>query len=164
MSFTPFSYRAVPLKISWSKRSLGYDQNDGDSVWLMMDKGEYQYSNANCRLFGINAPELNDKDPEVRKKAQNSREYLTGLLGGPVPCPHDWVTSVDQSTRFCRICCQVDKLKITGPKELFVRSEKLDKYGRPLATIWTSQEDFGDYAKSVNQAMIDAGHAVKYVG
>lgn len=164
MSFQPFSYRGLPLRINWVKRSVAPDQHDGDSLWVLFDKGEYQYSNANCRLFGINTFEMNDKDPAVRLKAIAGREHLAKLLGIPPACVHDWVASNDASARFCKVCCEVERLKVTGPKDLFVKSEKLDKYGRPLVTIWTDVDGFGDNSKSVNKAMIDAGHAIPYMG
>jgi endonuclease YncB( thermonuclease family) len=165
MSFQPFSYRALPFRINWTKRVIAPDQHDGDSLWLLFDKGDYQYTNANCRLFGINTPEMNDPDPAIRVKSIAAREHLSGLLGVQKPCAtHDWVASLDASTRFCRVCCEVEKLRIVGSKDLSVKSEKLDKYGRPLVTIWTNPAVFGDNSKSVNKAMIDAGHAVSYMG
>jgi endonuclease YncB( thermonuclease family) len=164
VGFQPFSYRALPFRINWTKRSLTHDQHDGDSLWLLFDKGEYQYANANCRLYGINTPEMNDPSPEVRAKAASARDYLTGLMSGPVPCPHDWVASLDASTKFCRICCHVERLIVAKPKDLFVKSEKLDKYGRPLVTIWTDEAGFGDNQKSLNAEMIRAGHAIPFMG
>jgi endonuclease YncB( thermonuclease family) len=165
VSFQPFSYRALPFRINWTKRGISPDQHDGDSLWLLFDKGDYQYTNANCRLFGINTPEMNDPDPAVRLKAVAAREHLAGLLGLKKACAaHDWVASNDASTRLCKICCEIERLTIVGPKNLCVKSEKLDKYGRPLVTIWTDPAAFGDNSKSANKAMIDAGHAIPFMG
>jgi endonuclease YncB( thermonuclease family) len=131
VSFQPFSYRAIAVRVNWATKTLSQDVHDGDSLWLMFDKGDYQYSNANCRLFGINTPEMNDKDVAIREKAAAAREYLKSLI---------------------------------ADKELFVKSEKLDKYGRPLVTIWTSAEWFGINPQSVNAQMVKAGHAVSFMG
>jgi hypothetical protein len=109
-TFVPFSYRALVRKINWKKQALDTKIYDGDSVWLLFDKGRHQYENANCRLNGVNTPERNDTDPAVREKANTAREFLISNLEG---------------------------------KEVFVRSDKLDKYGRPLVTIWLDEEGFG---------------------
>lgn len=130
MNFSPFSYQAIPFKINFEKMALEHDQHDGDSIWITMDKGQYSYVCANCRLFGINTPEMNDTDPAVREKALAAKVFLRGLVEG---------------------------------RKLFVKSEKLDKYGRPLVVLWLHEGDFGDFSKSVNQMMIDAGHAVAQV-
>jgi endonuclease YncB( thermonuclease family) len=131
MPFQPFSYRAIAVRVNWAAKALSQDVHDGDSLWLMFDKGDYQYSNANCRLFGINTPEMNDKDVAIREKAVAAREHLKSLI---------------------------------ADKELFVKSEKLDKYGRPLVTIWTSEEWFGINPQSVNAQMVKAGHAIPFMG
>lgn len=90
---------------------------DGDTVNLTIDLGFRLSYTANCRLSGINAPEM---ETEAGK---NSKIALTLLLG-------------------------------LGNKYL-IESTGLDKYGRPIVTIIK-----GD--TSMNQVMIEQGHAVKY--
>jgi len=47
-------------------------------------------------------------------------------------------------------------------KKLFIRSDKLDKYGRPLVTIYEPEPATIDFSLSVNQELMDKGLAVKY--
>jgi|SRR3990172_857672 len=133
MSFKPFCYRAWVKRLDWKTGQAVAAEaiHDGDSGWFLMDKGNREYLNANCRLFGVNAPELNDTDPAIRAKALASRDWLRTEIEG---------------------------------KEVFVLSEKLDKYGRPLVIIWAAEADFGNNSKSVNKKLLDLGLAVSYMG
>lgn len=167
MPFQPFSYAALPLKIDPAKRALTFDQHDGDSLWLTLDEGKYSYTCANARLFGINTPEMNDPDAGVRAKAAESKEHLRTLIGGPKPIPthpHDWTYANDGVARFCKVCCLVEKSPVQLVKSLYVKSEKLEKYGRLLITAWSDPLAFGDNTKSINKAMIDSGYAVPFMG
>lgn len=49
---------------------------DGDTIRLTIDLGFTVKWKSNCRLFGINAPELNSKDINERVKALEARQYL----------------------------------------------------------------------------------------
>lgn len=53
---------------------------DGDTVRLDIDLGFTVHWKSNCRLYGVNAPELNSKDPEERIKALEAKEYLIDNL------------------------------------------------------------------------------------
>jgi micrococcal nuclease len=53
---------------------------DGDTVNLTIDLGFRMYHRANCRLYGINTPELNAKDPDTRLKAQEAMKFLSEWL------------------------------------------------------------------------------------
>lgn len=164
MNFTPFTFRALPLKINWRKRILEYSQYDGDSMWTLFDKGSHQYDTANCRFFGINTPERNDPDPAVREQANHARMFLRGLMGGPQPCEnHVWVESKNKVAKFCSECGEYERTEKDPMRELFVTSAKLDKYGRPVTLYWTDKGDFGDPKKSVNYQMIAAGFATPYL-
>lgn len=133
MPFSPFCYRA------WCKRFDSKTGNlvsegavrDGDSAWFVLDNGFYSYLGANCRLFGVNTAEINDKDPVVREKAKAAGEFLRGQIEG---------------------------------KQVFIKSKGLEKYGRPLFLVWLNEAAFGDASKSVNKAIIDAGHSVAFMG
>jgi endonuclease YncB( thermonuclease family) len=103
---------------------------DGDSLWLLLDRGIYEYAACNCRLWGVNAYELNDVDPDKRLKAQEGKAWLKAQIEG---------------------------------KQVFVLSKGLDKYGRPLAEIYLTEANFGDWSKSINKQLIDSGLAVPYV-
>jgi endonuclease YncB( thermonuclease family) len=83
MNFTPFSYTAWVLKLDWKTGKLLTEAVvDGDSTWLIRDKGDRLYESSNCRLYGVNAPELNSPDPAVREKAQASKAWLKGMIEG----------------------------------------------------------------------------------
>ena len=69
----------------------------------------------------------------------NAPELSTGAPG---TAAKDWLTQ-----------------RITG-RTLFVKSEKLDKYGRPLVTLFDPEPATEDFALSINQEMLAAGLAV----
>lgn len=94
---------------------------DGDTVNLTIDLGFRLSLTANCRLAGINAPEMNTEEGKTSKIA------LTILL--------------QPGTSY------------------LIESTGLDKYGRPIVEILKKSKD--GFA-SVNQIMIEQGHAVKY--
>lgn len=133
MSFQPFAYRGLCKKMDWATGQLVAEGavHDGDSCWLFMDKGNREFLNANCRLYGVNAYELNDKDAGIRQRAVEARTWLRAQIEG---------------------------------KQVFILSKGLEKYGRPLAIIWLNEADFGNNSKSANKALLDAGHAIPYMG
>ena len=50
---------------------------DGDTVTADVDLGFYMIQKkVKIRLYGINTPELRNKDPELKLAAQNSRDVL----------------------------------------------------------------------------------------
>lgn len=83
-TFAPFSYRAWIKKPDWKTGQLvsAGAVHDGDSTWMLWDCGLYEYKAANCRLFGVNAYELNDKDPVIREKAVAGRTWLREKIEG----------------------------------------------------------------------------------
>jgi len=66
-----YEYKAVCVSV-----------RDGDSAWLEIDMGLRIYHKANCRLFGINTPELNSTDTVQREKAVAAKARLTELIAG----------------------------------------------------------------------------------
>jgi micrococcal nuclease len=68
-------YRATVLRIL-----------DGDTVELVIDLGFTVQWKSTCRLYGINTPELTSKDPLIRAKALEAKQYLIDNLppGGKV--------------------------------------------------------------------------------
>jgi len=108
-----YNYEAILLRVI-----------DGDTVHLMVDLGMDVQVACKCRLWGINAPEMNT---EEGKKA---KAYLESLL--PLGCR--------------RI---VNTMK-----------DKKEKYGRYLVIISSNERvQIG----SVNEKMVAAGHAVRYM-
>lgn len=53
---------------------------DGDTVELMIHLGFTIVWRSTCRLYGINTPELNSKDPLVRVKALEAKQYVIDKL------------------------------------------------------------------------------------
>lgn len=53
---------------------------DGDTVELIIDLGFTVQWKSTCRLFGINTPELISKDPLVRVKALEAKQYVIDKL------------------------------------------------------------------------------------
>ncbi len=58
--------------------------HDGDSSEIELDLGLKIYHRTNCRLAGIDTPELNDPDPVMKAKAIAARDRLRELLTGKV--------------------------------------------------------------------------------
>lgn len=105
---------------------------DGDTVALLIDLGLHVHVESPCRLIGINAPEL--KVPTL--EAGNAAKI--------------WL---------------INELRdLYDPnlyKRLWVQSASLDKYGRPLVKLWTTEPSNVDsWELSVNGRMVSAGHAV----
>jgi len=98
---------------------------DGDTIKMSIDLGFRIWIKANCRLYGINTPELNSKEEEERIKAKQSVSYISELL--------------------------------TVGEKYNIISHELDKYGRPLVTILVKGLE-----ESINNMMVESGHAIKY--
>lgn len=49
---------------------------DGDTIKLKIDLGFRTFIEANCRIYGINAPELHSKVSMEKIKAQEAKEWL----------------------------------------------------------------------------------------
>lgn len=71
----------------------------------------------------------------------NAPELSTGAPGAQA---RDWLTQ-----------------RIVG-KTLYVKSEKLDKYGRPLVTLFDPAPAIATFEGSINADMLRAGHAVPF--
>ena len=93
-----YEYSARPVRVI-----------DGDTVVMDIDLGFSIHHISSCRLYGINAYELKDKDPEKKELAKKGRTELEALLD------------------------------ITNPRPMRIQSTGLDKYGRPLVIIHTDQ-------------------------
>jgi micrococcal nuclease len=71
-----------------TKESLNYTYyaevielaHDGDTIRLDVDLGYDAHIHKNIRLENINAAELDDKNPDVKKEAFAARDYLRKLL------------------------------------------------------------------------------------
>ena len=53
---------------------------DGDTLDLTIDLGFIIHWKSNCRLAGINAPELSAKEESIRLKANESKQYVVDAV------------------------------------------------------------------------------------
>lgn len=53
---------------------------DGDTVRLDIDLGFTVHWKSNCRLYGVNTPELRSKDPQEKMKALEAKQFLIDNL------------------------------------------------------------------------------------
>ena len=107
---------------------------DGDSVEAAVDLGFSVSVHMQLRLLGIDAPEVVGETKVAGLAATN---FLYDLL---VPYPTQEKTVI-----------------------IVTKKDKKEKFGRYLATLYLTVED-KIAGKSVNQTMIDAGHAKSYFG
>lgn len=81
---------------------------DGDTINLTIDLGFSTFWKANCRLAGINTPELRSTDEAVKARANEAKQFTTDKL-----------------------------IPVLGkPVEVLVKSTHLDKYGRPVVEVY----------------------------
>ncbi len=100
---------------------------DGDTVVLHIDLGWHISVNYTVRLLGVNSPEKRGITRAAGDAAQN---YTQGWF---------------------------ERYNEPGPWPFTLRSEKIEKYGRSLGTIWSAD---GDHC--LNTMIVEAGHAVVY--
>lgn len=135
-------------------RDVQYVSNyDGDTIDFIVRKtfdfgfsiklkGEYPLT---VRVLGVDTPELNDKNPEVKKKAQEARDFVRDFL-------------INANT----IVYTVEKGKTietnTSPLWIETVKDRWDKYGgRMLAKVYV-----GD--KCLTDELIKAGLGKAYDG
>lgn len=98
---TPFTY--------WFTVDHVYD---GDSIMGSLDMGLAHYLGLvggptfTIRLYGINAPEMNDPDPAIRETAVASRDHLRSLVS-----PGDYIKVV--SFHFDKYGMRIDAIPYT---------------------------------------------------
>jgi micrococcal nuclease len=64
-----YEYRATLLKV-----------DDGDSIIVSLDLGFGLSQKHSLRFYGINTPELRDKDPAVRARALAAKKFVANFL------------------------------------------------------------------------------------
>ena len=114
---------------------------DGDSVTCDIDLGLGSWlKKQKLRLYGINTPELRGSEEEkVRGRA--ARDWLIAALMHIEPD-------------------EVEFTDVNASVILETYKDKSGKYGRWLCTIWN---DEGGTWRNLNEALIEAGHAVEYM-
>ena len=109
---------------------------DGDTVVLTVSPAfKVYHADLHFRLVGINTPELKDPDPKVRTAANKAKKFLSDSILGK------------------DIMVKTVKTRSTG--------EKLDKYGRYLATIYIT--DAAGAQININQKMVELGLAIPFM-
>jgi micrococcal nuclease len=53
---------------------------DGDTVDMVIDQGFYNQTKQRVRLLRVNTPELTDKDPAVRQKALEAKQFVINTV------------------------------------------------------------------------------------
>jgi endonuclease YncB( thermonuclease family) len=158
----PFWYNAIVTNVV-----------DGDTVDATLKLGLHIETKERFRLYGINAYELTDKDPENRKKAQQGKDYVTSKVfySGLIKLPHN--TSLSQREAVARVLndlmlgrflmtssdVSIENISVTGTV-FQTHQDKIDKYGRWLAVIYYFSDDSWH---NLNQELVDLGLAVPYM-
>jgi len=158
---TPVSSKLVESTFEVSEYSLKglYTQGkvvyvyDGDTVHIVLSINK-QLVKYNCRLLGIDSPEIcpkNSKDQKAKNmeitSAVKSRNFLINKLTGQV-------TIEGISKREIKDLCGQSR-KLT-----WVKCHDFDKYGRLLVELFENQTD----SLSINQIMVKQSYAVEYDG
>jgi micrococcal nuclease len=105
---------------------------DGDTVQVIVDLGYYTYAEHRMRLLGVDTPEMNDRDPDVRARAVAATQYTTGWFVSHAPHGDDagW--------------------------PFRIRSQKADSFGRFLALVECGE------GHSLNEMLLETGHGRPY--
>jgi endonuclease YncB( thermonuclease family) len=122
-----------------SYRAQCLDVVDGDTADFLVDLGFRQYMKARFRFSRINTPELSSKDPVVRAKAQEAKDYVIKAICALLVPP------------FTNAAWQVRLVPEKDP----------DNYGRWLAEVFYTP---AGTERSLNQELLDKGLAVLYKG
>lgn len=110
------------------------DIYDGDTVKLEVELGFHaSMKKMKFRLFGMDTPELRGGTDETKAAARAARDRLRELI-------------VEQD-----LMIQTFRTK---------DYDKKGKYGRWLCIIWLMTESLAIWEQSINQQLIDEGHAV----
>jgi endonuclease YncB( thermonuclease family) len=135
----------------WAKVVYVYD---GDTIHIVFKMNE-QLVKFNCRLLGIDSPEIapkNISDEKLRNleiaSAIKSRNYLISLVVN-IPIEKESMNKNEVK----QLCSNASKL-------VWIKAYKFDKYGRLLIEVYNSS----DSSKSFNQDMIDKNYAIEYYG
>lgn len=119
------------------------DVYDGDTITITI-KVDGEYSRTQCRLMGLDSPEMKSKDEDEKKAAHLSRSHLMFLLTGKK------IENETSREQIKKICAETNAI-------VNVKCLDFDKYGRLLVEIWAN-------SINVNEKMISDGFAGPYDG
>lgn len=69
-----------PDRVTFEFRAYATRVIDGDTLEVMVDCGFSVYHTLKVRIYGVNTPELDAKDDDVRIAARMAKQYLEGLV------------------------------------------------------------------------------------
>jgi micrococcal nuclease len=107
---------------------------DGDTIDVVVDLGFHLTATMRIRLWGINTAEMKDKDPAMRKQAQEAKEFV--LLRVPPNFGEVW------------------PLRIETLKDP-------DNFGRWLAKVWYKDPDGTE--NMINDELVSIGLATEFM-
>lgn len=121
-------------------RATVIEVTDGDTVHVLLDHGDNTFRKRYLRFYGINTPESAGEEKEERGLA--AKAFVSALLAvGDTLLVHTFRTSKKRSY------------------------DKSEKFGRLLADVWkVDTEAWTVLEPSVNQQLVQAGHALPYDG
>lgn len=103
---------------------------DGDTVDLVVSVGFRWKSTQRFRLLGVDTPELNDRDPELRRRAQDAKAFVAAWLDDAA----------------------------TDGLELRAATYKGDAFGRWVVEVYAHDEAAG-VERWLTRDLLEAGHA-----
>ena len=119
------------------------DIYDGDTITITI-KVDEEYCRINCRLSGIDSPELRSQDEAEKNAAKLSRSHLSFLL-----LNEKMKTDITRE-EIRKICGTLNSI-------VTIKCLEFDKYGRLLVEIWNN-------SININEKMVEDGFAGKYDG
>lgn len=122
------------------------DLYDGDSYRIVVHvNGSLSY--VMTRLLGIDTAEISSKNAVEKGRAVAARDYA---LSWALKDPAAFATKK-----------QIKEALAKTPAIVFVKCLEQDKFGRILVEVFRTRDDA---EPSLNQQLIDAGHAIQYGG
>lgn len=145
MSNTPM-YSFVNKKV-WARVLCVHD---GDTMTCAIEAFPQCFFRYNVRLDGIDTKEITSHDPATKERAIAARNALLNHVTGETVAANDATYSRNDI---------INKLA-NDVHLVFLHCDKMDKYGRILATVYKAPDD----QESINTILIKKGLAVKYDG
>jgi hypothetical protein len=90
-----FTFPAAPaFQWVWRARpgqdSRGETNHDGDTITVIIDRGFKETQTMTLRLLGVNAPELNSSDANVRQRALQAKQFVADWLAQRAASGNPW--------------------------------------------------------------------------
>ena len=133
----------------WSGWARLVDAHDGDTVTVVMYV-QGQYIKCRLRLAGINAPEINSKDPVIKEGAVVARNRILQLA-----CESEAACGLNELLSRAEIHTLLDKECVL----VWIRCLQMDKYGRILAHVYPSS----NHDKSINAMLVEEKRAEPFM-